>query len=305
MIPALFVLACALLRDTCDGCSLTDEAVQLCAQHAAEETSAFAREKRRLESKDDAVKVAGLEALAALTNAHGNAPSERVVRRIASALKDKSYGVRKRATELLGRPQHALAALAALEKALATAEEELARSEKELDRFLEEPRDKLSQKEREEWPEERERRRARIDLLASWRLSIVTQLGTFQDERAAAAIAAHCPRDLLEAGKMLARFGSREALEVVVESVQVLEQEISLARASIDRSRDVFAKFNLTASELELKTFQAELVAILKEKGLEAPGPPNNQAEDWRQWLDKNKDRLPARLPRLTSPAWR
>src|SRR5262249_29324300 len=131
-VPVIaFALALLLSLELCKDCTLSGASARLCPKHSAEETAACSREEKRLRSSEEAERIAAIEALAALTNSHENAPSERVVNRIATALGDKSYKVRERATSLLGRPQHALASLAALEKALGESEKELAHSAKE------------------------------------------------------------------------------------------------------------------------------------------------------------------------------
>lgn len=309
-----FALVIVLCVDSCKVCSLVARDVKLCAAHAEEERSAFAREGKRLESADEAERIAALESLAALTASHENAPSERVAVRIASALADKSYAIRKQAAELLGRPQHALASLAALEKALSEAERDLKRSNKEREELSRELRkEKLTQTQRQDILGRIGNNEDVHMVIADWRMAVVLQLAEFQDDRVVTAICAHTPRDLLGAGKVLARLGTSKAMKAVVESVQSCELTVAEARAGVESRRKLLASApdalrpfeeELKRLEDEVAAFQSELVAILSERGVQAPIPPNNSFESWRKWLEQKRDAFPEHLPGVSSPAW-
>ena len=83
MLAALF-LAAVLSLDTCADCSSTGRDVKLCEPHALEERSTLTRESSGLKSKQSAAVIASLEAIAALTKPHTNAPSAKVAQALAS-----------------------------------------------------------------------------------------------------------------------------------------------------------------------------------------------------------------------------
>src|SRR5262245_35693590 len=124
------LLAWTLQGGACVDCGLlADGRAHLCAVHAEEERKAFDGTRKALASNLESERMSALEILAHLTTAHVNAPSDRVARRIADALKDEFPAVRESAVGLLGRPQHALICMESLLEAIAA-------SEKEMDRLV-------------------------------------------------------------------------------------------------------------------------------------------------------------------------
>ncbi len=310
---ATFVLTLAAL-DTCASCRMELQASFLCEPHAEAERAALARETRRLAAKEEAERLAALDALAALTEAHTNAPSERVAKRIAQALDDDSLAVRARAVERLGRPQHALVAVDALTEALEDAWKLKREWGKEYKGLVERSTDKLSDAKREKLGAERAALGARIDDLNALHRQLVTRLAEFPDERALDAILANTARNLIfEDGEALARIGTRRALDAFVDGIRIAEDNL----ASLARERDevvekangittlatavAVAAYDSAAERVAAR--RARLVELLAERGLVAPGP-SATVRDWGRWLAENRDAIPDRLPGITSPAW-
>jgi len=106
---ALFLMAAP---NECGACSVRAEKVTLCADHTREEQLVLKRERRNFEKADtDEQKVAALRAIAALTEAHTNAPSPAVPKVLAMGLADPSDVVGAETLALFAPPQNPQAAL--------------------------------------------------------------------------------------------------------------------------------------------------------------------------------------------------
>jgi DNA repair exonuclease SbcCD ATPase subunit len=313
MISAL-LLTLVVSGDTCGSCACVGRDVSLCSAHGEAERSTMALVKKQLESADESERIAALEALAALTTAHENAPSERVVNRIATALADPSFAVRTRAAELLGRPQHALAGLTVLEKTLAAAEKEMKSATKECEKRSKQlAKGDLALEKRRAILDELQACRAQVDTIAAWMAKLTAQLATFPDDRSVDAICAHTSRDVPSANLALARLGSRRAVEAVIDGVRCNDQALAQARASVDSRRSLLSSAPeiLQGFEQELKQIEdgiaasnRDIVSALAEHGVRPPAPPHDSYDDWVRWFEANEERFPQHLPGITSPAW-
>jgi len=301
--------------ESCSACSTVGRIVKLCEPHAAQERAALTREGTRLGSKDAAARMAALDVLAALTEAHTNAPSARVAERLASALDDGDLGVRSHATSLLGPPQHALVSLDALVDALARIGKEHASLNDEYDELSEKLRRKLSDKRRVDLLADLEACDERRTALVQWRLELVDRLATFPDDRAVDAILAHTHRNLLTGGdEALVRLGNRAAVRALAESfagcdgnLATAEKEAAdwKARASPGTTTAGVALTQMALENLRASSARVRqnLVTLLAERGLSAPGM-NASSAVWRTWIDENIQAFPEHLPGLSSPAW-
>jgi hypothetical protein len=296
MISAL-LLWLAPAVETCSACARNGLEVRLCAPHADEDRLVLAREGKRLRSKDEAERLATLEAAANLTRAHENAPSPRVVKFLGGALKSESVAVRVRAAQLLGPPQHAVASLDELLGALKAHERDL---DKEFeDGFPSVPglgRDtsigKLS-KEIGKAKKEAEALWARVEVLTQGKAAICTQLALFPDDRAVSAIL-DC--DTSDAGlRALVRLGSRSALDGVRAEVEGWIAD----EGRLGEKAGPYLEFHDARSRL----LREELAALPGLRGL--PGPSQaGELDEWRDWLRVNRDAFPEHLPGVRSPVW-
>lgn len=315
MLILLAALAVAPLSlQSCPFCATEGRVVRLCEPHSTEERSALARERKRLDSKDPAARIAALEALAALTESHRNAPSERVAVRIASALGDEDFAVRSRAARLLGRPQHALTCLDALVEALGRTVQEHDSANAEYEKLGSKLRGKLSDKRRADLVADRktcdELRRA----LGRWRLELVERLANFLDDRAVDAILAHTHRNLLTGGDVaLLRLGNQKAVRALAESFEGCDRNLEIvAREAADwqaRAPGLMTAGLALALKVQedLKALSVsvrqDLVTLLVERGLKPPDVGASSAV-WRTWIDQNIQAFPEHLPGLSAPAW-
>lgn len=118
LLPAF--LALSLLpgssahADSCASCTVEVEATLLCAAHADLERATLAEQVEHLRAEDIERATAALEAIAALTAAHDNAPSPRVAEALARGLEHDAPEVRRVSVRLLGSGQHEPSARAAL-----------------------------------------------------------------------------------------------------------------------------------------------------------------------------------------------
>lgn len=327
MLPTL-VLTLLQGLAPCPACSVEGKEAHLCAPHADEEKQGLARAAKRMSSKDPGERAAALDELAQLTHAHVNAPSRRVAERLCSAFDDDSYAVRRHAAELLGPPQHAVAALSGLLDALRSAESERLRLEKE--------RQKLRTKQAGS-PRPRESQMAQLKsaeaenvaqctALLHWRAAVLEQLGTLPDDRAVDAILELAPRDLALGGnEALLRLGRRDGLQALVESLRLWEARLVAAEKKVAEQEEQLAQLKaagqpqavlegseylLTLARAELAALQAEgyahlpeLARIAVECGLgPAPEAGARPHAPWNAWLEAHLAAAPAHLAGVSSP---
>jgi hypothetical protein len=114
---ALLASMTSARAEVCAACSMADETARLCAAHEQAESAALARFAADIGGADSERAMAALEALAALTSAHDNAPSERVARALARGLESEDLGVRRTALRLLRNGQHQATARSAVMEA--------------------------------------------------------------------------------------------------------------------------------------------------------------------------------------------
>lgn len=104
-LPLSHGTSTTLPPEQCDACQ-SDPEVVLCEAHLARETEVLKAQRRELERLSEERRITAMEAIAALTQAHSNAPSPTVARVLGSMLVVESTLVRTRAAELLADGQH-------------------------------------------------------------------------------------------------------------------------------------------------------------------------------------------------------
>jgi hypothetical protein len=288
--------------------------VKLCEPHAAAEQAAFTEEGRLLVSKHAVERMKALNALAALTEAHTNAPSARVAKRIASALDDGDMEVRTYALGLLCRPQHARASLDALVDALARTKREQDTLTADCGSLWGRLLAKSSEKGRAELGVEFWACIERREALGRWRLALLDRLATFPDDRAVEAILEHTHRNLLLGGdEALVQLGSRKAIRALIESFEGCDRNLDVARKKVEAWKAGYRGWRTHGSALSEEALgnlheryvrvREGLVTRFAEHGLIAP-PAMADTAVWCAWIEKNLDVFPERLPGLASPAW-
>lgn len=145
--------------DVCAGCRPDAAGAILCPPHAEAERAALELLENDIGDGNAKRAIAALQALAALTVSHENAPSERLAAALARGLAHEACGVRLHALALLSAGQHFAAASSALSDAVSAFSRESATLRKayelELERYEKDlrsrkPWSELSQEERVE-----------------------------------------------------------------------------------------------------------------------------------------------------------
>ncbi len=300
---------------SCSTCATTGRDVRLCAAHAAEERAVLGREGLRLGSKDLATQIAALDALAALTEAHANAPSAQVAERIASALDDTSFELQTHAASLLGPPQHAVISLEALVEALAHAKKEQLPLNVEYDALNGKLAGKLQDKRRAELRAALKSCDDRRVALGRWRHFLVARLALFKDDRSVDAILAHTFRNLLSGdGDTLLLLGNRNAVRALIESFSACDRDLMNADKQLaeqksarkDQSRtlgDALAEVAVENMHKASTAARQALITSFAARGLTAPAADADSAT-WKKWIEQNLESFPDHLPGITSPAW-
>lgn len=313
LVFATLVSAVLVSFESCSACSTSGRNVELCVVHAAEEIAveeelaAFEREGGRLATKDPAGYVVVLDKLAALTEGHTNAPSERVVRLIAAGLEHESFEVRTHVAGLLGRPQHAQASLKALVTALAKIKPELATLQTKIDALI-----KKWLKSDQGNLDEAKACAARRTALTHWRHALIERISTFPDNEAVDAILAHTDRNLLTGDEgALVRLGNRKAMRSLIDSFLACDRDMAEVAENAERLypraqttlRQALALHLVEDKQTAFSKARAELETLLAERGMTPPHAFANTA-DWIKWIEENIQAFPERLPGLSSPAW-
>jgi hypothetical protein len=331
VLGSLF-LAAALSQGVCADCGLVKDRVRLCAPHAEAERMAFNGTRKQLASEREEERIAALESLSRLTRTHVNAPSEKVARRIADALRDEFPAVRECAVGLLGPPQHALVSMEALLGALSAAEKELPR----LTREKKELQGKLWSsgvrgKEKTELELDLRRSEHARESLLAWRRIVLARLGHFPDERVVTALreiarplvsAPARAREIeditdkvvalrdaderlpeaMDVNGTLVRLGNREAVRTVIVNLTVLQAEI--AEFEQWDSFPHIAKPLLRGLEEARIRSKGEIAAALSEKAMQSTLPDPSMVLTFLEWLQQNLELFPEHLPGVSSPAW-
>jgi len=310
-----FFVAVLLSLDTCSDCSCVGRDVKLCVPHAALERSTLDREGQGMKAKHEAAAIASLEAIAALTQQHSNAPSAKVAETLAAALEHESWSVRQRAAELLGPPQHAEIGLEALVRALADTKQHFSRTAAELRALDTKLAGKLPDKRREVLDAERKACEERKVALAKWRRTLSARLALFPDDRAVDAILASTSRNLvLNSDVALVRLGNKKAVRALQESfdngdknIADIEKELAnrdAARGNRPKTLGEAMEGLVVARMQEARLLaQNELMAAFAERGLSSPGP-GAYTSAWKKWIDQNLGAFPEHLPGVSGAAW-
>ena len=292
--------------EECANCNVVVEKVVLCEAHLAEEHRVFREQRDNLTDRDEAARIAALEACAGTTHAHVNAPSERVALLLAKSLKDPSYAVRVRATQLMVSPQNAIVCLDELLRALPRvikAEDVLRKKASKLHRkFLKaEPgKAKNGIKERLEPV------RAEVKALADWHQVVFDTLLLYSDERVIHALLEHrAPSNIFRTRveetivEALLRLGSQTAVKAIIRTIDEWEKELGRLRR---HPRTALEDLEFKAHEAHGTVLSLRLRALLAEAGkdVELIG----DLLPLRDWLTLNLGLFPEKLPGVTSPVY-
>jgi len=337
-VLASLLLCAPLACQTCAECTLEKLEVRLCAQHLEEERAALVATRKQLASELGTERIAALDTLSRLTRTHVNAPSERVAQRIAASLVDESGEVREHAADLLGPPQHAILSMEALLEALSKAEKELRRlqaEEQDLRRkWAYGPT--LREKQKEAVQTDLARNATAQGSLLEWRLTVVSRLSLFPDDRVVTTLvgiasplvdapgkARKLEEDAVEKwgalkqaderlpaamdlNGALVQLGNRAALRTVVANLHVLQAEIADLEGwhtTLDGLRDMVKSLLRGLVDARDRS-KHEIEDALVEKHLEVPLPKDRSVPWLLDWMEHNVEAFPEHLPGVVSPAW-
>lgn len=264
-LPTLALLALPLLPlapEVCDDCSTR----RLCKPHAQAEAEALARLEPELDSEEAGVRMAALKELAALTEAHQNAPGQAVAERLAAALEDDSLRVRERALRLLTDGQHPEVTVEALTGVLGSFEKNM-------------------------WS------------LVPWLTGPAEERGSMLDAMAyletAMRVCADVPDDrVVDAlGDLLLAFPS----EMRGQPVAMAASRSLLELRTRDAVETVLKQFQTLQPGKEMRNLHDALVDLAIDLEVEDyPEFGEDVDDDWERWLRKHSRRLPSKLGRWT-----
>jgi len=288
----------------CATCAVHDDKVLLCADHAREELIAIKRERLRFEkAQTEEEKCAALDALAAITATHANAPSPAVPKALALGLLDSSEVVTAKALALLAPPQNPRACMEALldarkdldgqwKTAMEAERKRLGGNSKKLDKASKDLKDgSASQKELEKALKAVLQSGTNKELLPlnRRRQALDRALARYPDERVVRVLTDDLA--LYEARTAtLVTLGSRDALDKVA---RILEDHREFIKTSEPRPDGSVDPEPHPGAELV-----AALQALAARHGL-APVPENElrSSTAWSTWLATNRSTFPAKLP--------
>ncbi len=306
----LFLLATSFAPfGDCAGCKPDD----LCATHQEGDAKALAEARGKIRSKDLAERLAAIDAAAALTKPHQNAPSRAVAETLAIALADQDYTVRGKALEKLLDGQHADATVKAVVDALDDLRAEFAKVGRNNDRSA-----------------------GAGSIMTRDGLAYVSALldgiGGLSDDRCVNAVTdilkqlgPDAPNEFAQPlSRALIRLGSRSAVDAVIDRLVAAEGTRSKARSGGGASggsgggsgggggkgggggnrqngdRDGDGRRDQAADEGQRRMIHEGLAQLAKEKELDGvPAFDDQVAQNWRDWFDKRAGKFAAKLGRL------
>jgi hypothetical protein len=262
--------------DACAKCHWDDDDPFTCTDHVAMENAAIRDLGPVLTGEDPATRVAALERVAALTDAHPHAPSAAVAARLGQALQDPEAVVRDAALDLLMAGQHPGAAIEAMGQALATAAERsqaISMIDPETGRPVNGSLDRKSS-------------------LFTQRIDLIANLGMFRDKRALSELRTHLLWSLDQGDDLQARF----ALEAMLgmSSAESTRVAVAMVRAAQKGQHEQAAK--RMASEL---SDWADDRALIGAPDTPSVDPINSST--WKRWIDKGLE-FPGPLGHLDAP---
>jgi len=316
MVIGLLLLAVAQDGGSCENCSVAGERVALCEPHQAEERVVLAREGKRVRSSNEAEAIAGLEAIAALTLAHPQAPSPRVVTALAEGLSSRNAPkVRVRAAELLGPPQHVGASLEALLPIFVRVDKDIGGIPDEetatlmrttlelldvavtmLERMGSKDRRKLEDAKKE--AAELTAKLAKATPLLEVRSALLRRLAAFPDDRVVRAILKSTSAGSLEVTEALLLLGSRPAVEHVLAVLGAWQD-----------TKPGYEAAQIERHEARGRQLQQSLKDMATRRGLlPCPDPGGTPHVAWMEWWRSNASSFAESLPgaktaRLDPPA--
>ncbi len=316
-----FCAAFAALGD-CPECKVDD----LCASHQESDSKALDAARGKIRSKDLVERLAAIDAAAALTKQHENAPSRAVADLLAVALVDKDWGVRTKVVEKLLDGQHADATVKALVEALDGVRAEFAKVGKNNDRSA-----------------------GAGSIMTpdglGYAAALIDGLGALADDRCTNALVdvlkqlgPDAPSEFAQPlAKALLALGSRPAIEAVIDRLVAAEGSRSKARSGggaggggaggggkggggsggggsgggggkNDRpkngDRDGDGRRDQAADEGQRRMIHDGLAKIAADKELDGvPAFDDQVAQHWRDWFEKKAAKFPAKLGKLGSEA--
>jgi len=335
--PAALLLVLATSPvEVCAECSPGTVRAELCAPHARAERKGIKACRNAQRSKSPEYRLEALRELAALTEAHSNAPSPALARALAEGLDSDFVAVRTETVALLGQGQHpevALVELAAAAHAWGERASDMLAEQVELQveqmrvlaanlEGLTDPKEQRKQSKAALARERKqaEERKARMDRLSVeqeqmrvYREALAAGLGGFWDDRAAAALTELLQpegpwADSLTAARGLARFGTLETTRTLVEALGRCEQRLRDLRIKV-RSGEAAGRVaeyltRMVDTTVAYREYLHELLLTVSDDRSidETPALLPVVHAEWERWLEEHRERFPRELGQLPLP---
>jgi hypothetical protein len=306
MLSPLLALALAApaRAGDCPDCKGDSRRPSLCAPHLEAERSALREQgSAYARASEPAERIAALEAVAALTREHDNAPSPLVARFLADGLKDESLFVRRRALGLLLEGQHRDETV----RGVVEGWKEAQKSWRVLDAKL-----VLSEAPSEPGKGSVALTTEELAEVPRYVEAQIRALGALHDDRALTALATflRSPLDrtpgrfLAAAAEALLELDSRRACETVIDLLGELES--AFVEGAVPRRFGGESRLDLLATlkapfENATTHDHAEIAAALaryaERKDIAPPSSSEPlRAADWKSWFKTARDALPDRI---------
>lgn len=297
----------------CPSCAFEPKQTVLCGVHRAEEQELLAKWKPKLKQASAAERIEALEAVAASTGEHANAPSPKVAEFLALGLADDDLDVRRRVLGMLLDGQHPESTVAALIEALAGAQREWKSVSAAYAELSALPFGKTKPVSKEEWARQMTTPKLVEDVLAA--------LGKVPDQRCMRALTDFLDepwkdtpgRFYVAAANAQLELQTRAGVEAVIEFLPRAAIAVRRGKTGPIYPRDpsmqglktLLDAIIDTLAPLEEKQLEA-IAARLGEVGAAASCTPVPQdvasASDWASWWSANSARFPVGDLRLQAP---
>lgn len=265
---------------------------KLCKAHDAEEDAVLASVHEALRASAKEERIAALEEVAALTEAHRNAPSKKVAQVLARAMKDEDLDVQAAAARLLASTgQHPETAV----RTLVDAVEDL--------RGLLAGMPRVGRGRDDQDPldaEQQEMREAAVNLATQ----VIEGLGRLPDDRSVAVLSdllVQLPtrgggdRLVTIVAKALAHLEARDGIESIIQRMVQTEGRMGSRAGSGNEDRRGPGRGDGITRELH-----DQLVVLSEGKSIsEHPVFDEQCAGEWKEWFSANQRFFPARLGKI------
>jgi hypothetical protein len=273
--------------ESCDTC----EPKKICKEHKDADSAALKEWQPQLRSKEEAERLAALQALAQQSLSHRNAPSEPIAKALAVGLRDESVTVQSESARLLLDGQHPEIAVRSLIE-----EVEDVRAE-----FAKIGRQRGSSRE--------DGGNSQFEELEAYSELLVTGLGTLPDDRSVKTLVQLFTQlgGRGRGGGMTLRVARSLAQLEAREGVKALATGLSQVKAADSRGRGRRGGGGGGGSPGgndeggRAEQVHEILAALARANDLDdIPSWGEDAADDWKEWFGRNQKHFPAKLGRIS-----